>query len=179
MTCDSPSGLRWFIVWLPGSDLSAALTPLSWAPSPPWPLPYFLLLTLVCLAGHPGNSFKKDRLSISLQKKKTKQLFMASFEFYKWQKKMVRGVLPPTVTWKALPENRLWGRLGYIRAKVGCGMEEQWSRSWVQDAGDRVQGWNQEITQDQAPKPGCVCHLGHVVVCLGQNHKIHKNYTLW
>lgn len=34
----------------------------------PWPLPHFLLLTLVHLAGQRGNSSRKDRLSILLQK---------------------------------------------------------------------------------------------------------------
>lgn len=94
MTCDSLLWLTWFIIWLPGRDLSAALTPLSSTHSPPWPLLYFHLLTLVHWQASLVIALRKIDYQSPFRKE---QLFIASPRILR-KKKMARGVLPLAVT---------------------------------------------------------------------------------
>lgn len=167
MTCDSPLWLTWFIIWLPGRDLSAALTPLSSTHSPPWPLLYFHLLTLVHWQASLVIALRKIDYQSPFRKE---QLFIASPRILrkkKWQEECY------------LLLSRNQGHSGLHSSKGRIGMEWQWSRSWVQDGGNRVQGWDQEITNPQALNQA-VCTMWQCAWEKPQGaHKLYSLLSKW
>lgn len=95
----------------------------------PWPLPHFLLLTLVHLAGQLGNSSRKDRLSILLQKGPITHSLTQCF---------MKGDGEQEETYLLLPHTRgfSWKHKGLGRLVQGKGQDAD-----GKGFGYRMQGW--------------------------------------